>query len=71
MRSHLFEPPEAWSTWWRALVETGLEMQRQDGSFAGSWDPLDVRGRECGRIYATAVMLLALEVVWRKEYRDR
>ena len=34
-------------------------------------EALDVRGRECGRIYATAVMLLALEVVWRKEYRDR
>ncbi|MFN3243999.1 MAG: hypothetical protein ACE37K_21010 [Planctomycetota bacterium] len=66
-----FEPAEAWRTWWHALVDVALRMQRTDGSFAGSWDPLDVRGREGGRVYATACMLLALEVAWRKEYRDR
>jgi hypothetical protein len=30
-----------------------------------------VRGREGGRVYATAAFLLALEVVWRKQYRDK
>jgi len=66
-----FEAADAWRTWWHALVDTAVTMQRTDGSFAGSWDPLDVRGRECGRVYATAAVLLALEVAWRKEYRDR
>lgn len=66
-----FEDVAAWRRWWHALCDTALEMQRTDGSFAGSWDPLDVRGRECGRIYSTACMLIALEVAWRKEYRDR
>jgi hypothetical protein len=66
-----FHDAETWDTWWRALVATATTLQRQDGSYAGSWDPDDVRGREGGRVYATAAMLLALEVAWRKEYRDK
>lgn len=66
-----FEGADKWDRWWRALAEAALAMQRQDGAFAGSWDPIDVRGRECGRVYSSAAMLLALEVVWRKEVRDR
>ncbi len=66
-----FHDKETWDKWWRALVATATTLQRQDGSFAGSWDPDDVRGREGGRVYATAAMLLALEVAWRKEYRDK
>ncbi|MFT4841532.1 MAG: hypothetical protein ACI90M_001995 [Candidatus Azotimanducaceae bacterium] len=66
-----FEHVDDWQAWWHALTTTAVSMQRTDGSFAGSWDPLDVRGRDGGRIYATATMLLALEVIWRKQYRDR
>ncbi|MCK5941190.1 MAG: terpene cyclase/mutase family protein, partial [Planctomycetes bacterium] len=66
-----FEAAAAWRTWWHALTGMAVAMQRTDGSFAGSWDPLDVRGREGGRVYATAAMLVTLEVAWRKEYRDR
>ncbi|MFT4514362.1 MAG: hypothetical protein ACI89X_000378 [Planctomycetota bacterium] len=66
-----FEHADDWKAWWCALTTTAVTMQRTDGSYAGSWDPLDVRGRDGGRIYATATMLLALEVIWRKQYRDR
>jgi hypothetical protein len=66
-----FHDAAKWSLWQQALVKAGIAMQRQDGSFAGSWDPNDVRGREGGRVYATAAMLLNLEVVWRKLYRGK
>lgn len=66
-----FEAEPVWEPWWRALVATAKATQRTDGSCAGSWDPRDVRGREGGRVYATATMLLGLEVVWRKEVRDK
>ena len=66
-----FESKVDWQTWWHALTVTAVGMQRTDGSYAGSWDPLDVRGLDGGRIYATATMLLALEVVWRKQYRGK
>lgn len=66
-----FEHHDRWDAWWRALTTAAVAMQRADGSFAGSWDPIDVRGRDGGRIYATATVLLALEVIWRKQYRDK
>jgi hypothetical protein len=66
-----FHDEPTWNAWWPALVATAKATQRRDGSFAGSWDPTDVRGREAGRVYSTAAMLLALEVAWRKEYRDK
>lgn len=66
-----FEPEARWTPWWQAMVHTATSLQRQDGSHAGSWDPDDLRGREGGRVYATAAMLLGLEVVWRKQYRDK
>ena len=66
-----FEPEAQWTPWWQALVLTATSLQRQDGAHAGSWDPDDLRGRECGRVYATAAILLGLEVVWRKQYRDK
>jgi hypothetical protein len=66
-----FHDEATWTRWWHALVATATALQRRDGSPAGSWDPDDVRGREGGRVYATAAFLLALEVVWRKQYRDK
>lgn len=66
-----FRPADQWEPWWQALAATGIALQRKEGALRGSWDPLDVRGREGGRVYATAAMLLALEVVWRKQFRDR
>jgi len=51
--------------WEQALEAALLPHQRTDGAHAGSWDPIDRRGRECGRVYATAVNALALS------YRQR
>jgi hypothetical protein len=48
-----------------ALEATLLPHQRTDGAHAGSWDPIDVRGRYGGRVYATAVNLLSLEACHR------
>ena len=66
-----FEAEARWTPWWQALVRTATSLQRRDGAHAGSWDPDDVRGREGGRVYATAAMLLGLEVVWRRPCRDK
>ena len=40
--------------------------QRQDGNFAGSWDPEpDVWGEDGGRVYMTAMGVLTLEAYYR------
>ena len=56
---------EAWQTWKDALEAALLPHQRTDGAHVGSWDPIDRRGRECGRVYATAVNALALSCGYR------
>jgi hypothetical protein len=55
----------AWDAWHPALEDALLPHQRTDGAHAGSWDPIDVRGRDGGRVYATAANLLALEACRR------
>ena len=57
---------EEWERWEAALEQALLPHQRTDGAHAGSWDPIDVRGRECGRVYATAVNVLALSFGHRR-----
>lgn len=55
-------------TWaqWSAAIQTGLlPQQRDDGSFAGSWDPLGPRGRRLGRVGSTALMTLTLQTYHR------
>ena len=37
----------------------------QDGCAHGSWDPIDRWGFEGGRVYATAINTLSLEVWYR------
>src|SRR5262249_25700299 len=53
---------DAWrsSRWRTALEAAGLPHQRTDGASAGSWDPIDARGKEGGRVYATAAIVLSL-----------
>lgn len=65
------DAPGRWRSWWTALVDLATASQRSDAAFDGSWDPTGPLAREGGRVYATAVTLLALEVIWRKEYRDK
>ncbi len=54
-----------WEKWSERISTTLLEHQRQDGSFAGSWDPVGAWGSEGGRVYATAMAVLTLLVVKR------
>ncbi|MBM4022179.1 MAG: hypothetical protein FJ284_08050 [Planctomycetes bacterium] len=60
---------ERWQRWYASLVDTLEPQQRQDGPLAGSWDPLgetpDRWGPFGGRVYVTALHILALEVPWR------
>jgi len=55
-----------WDPWYGSLVDTLSATQETSGPAAGSWDPLgavpDRWGDYGGRIYVTALHLLALEV---------
>jgi hypothetical protein len=58
-----------WQTWYASLVDTLEPEQRTTGPLAGSWDATgeipDRWGPYGGRVYVTALHLLALEVPWR------
>ena len=58
-----------WRTWYASLVDTLDPEQRTAGPLAGSWDATgeipDRWGPYGGRVYVTALHLLALEVPWR------
>jgi hypothetical protein len=54
-----------WDAWNRKMTKAIVETQRQDGNFKGSWDPKDPWGQDGGRVYATAMMVLCLEVYYR------
>ena len=58
-----------WEKWNRRLHPLLIDSQVQDGNMAGSWDPRrpipDRWGPHGGRIYVTALNLLALEVYYR------
>ena len=56
-----------WKPWNQAVVNALLKHQYQhaDGCLDGSWDPDDRWGFEGGRIYATALNALTLEVYYR------
>ncbi|MCA8966123.1 MAG: terpene cyclase/mutase family protein, partial [Planctomycetes bacterium] len=56
---------EFWEGWAPHLAGL-LTHQRQDGNFAGSWDPVGVWDEDGGRIYATALYSLALQTAQRK-----
>lgn len=55
----------AWRTWWKALCEALLPHQCTDGGYTGSWDAIGVWGEDGGRIYATAMAVLALTAPYR------
>lgn len=55
-----------WEIWNSRLRATVLTLQRKDGgSFEGSWDPDPLWGGHGGRVYATAMAALTLEVYYR------
>ena len=55
----------AWVSWNRKMKSAVLDSQRKDGNFRGSWDPVGPWGEDGGRVYATAVMTMCLEVYYR------
>ena len=55
-----------WQEWSKGLGDV-IRAQRSDGRFAGSWDPVGVWDCDGGRVYATAMYALALEVRSRME----
>jgi len=51
--------------WSKALHDALVPHQRDDGNFAGSWDPIDVWGEDGGRICTTALAILSLSAPHR------
>lgn len=55
----------AWERWNPAMRDLLVETQLAGGAEAGSWTPADARERTGGRLYATSLRLLTLEVYYR------
>ncbi len=53
---------DPWTAWSARLKTAIVDRQQSIGSRAGSWDPLGVEG---GRIHATALMTMNLEIYYR------
>jgi hypothetical protein len=54
-----------WQEWSRHIEAAVVEPQRQDGNFAGSWDPIGVWGEVGGRVFSTAMLTLTLQSYYR------
>jgi len=54
-----------WSAWNKAMKPAVLDSQRKDGASRGSWDPSGPWGKQGGRVYSTASMVLCLQVYFR------
>ncbi len=59
----------AWERWNEAILAALLPHQRRDGCADGSWDGLGEWCLAGGRVYATALNALTLQVVYRYERR--
>ena len=56
---------KAWKSWNTAFKSAVLAMQSKSGGRKGSWDPIGPWGYAGGRVYATAILSLGLEVYYR------
>lgn len=56
-----------WIAWSQALRSALLPAQRREGDEAGSWDPIGEWGIAGGRVYATALATLTLQVLVQPE----
>lgn len=54
-----------WKSWNKALKTAVLATQSKSGGQKGSWDPIGPWGYAGGRVYATAMQCLTLEVYYR------
>ena len=62
MHQHGGSPWRQWNSMIRDLL---IAEQRTTGDLAGTWDPNDAWGRYGGRLYATTLATLTLEVYYR------
>ncbi|MDC3379018.1 terpene cyclase/mutase family protein [Planctomycetota bacterium] len=58
---------DKWSQWNDAMQESLLPRQRMGGCEDGSWDPVGEWCLAGGRVYATAINALTLEIYYRYE----
>jgi len=56
---------EYWDAWNLALRDTLVSSQIKEGTLAGTWNPTDGWETSGGRIYATSLRLLMLEIYYR------
>ncbi len=56
---------DAWDAWNRHIQKALVKSQRREGPYLGSWDPRTKWGSHGGRVYATALAALTLEVYYR------
>ncbi|HEV3003363.1 MAG TPA: hypothetical protein VGX78_02835, partial [Pirellulales bacterium] len=56
---------EYWTAWNAKLRDLLVSSQIKDGQLAGTWDPRDHWEQSGGRLYATSLRLLMLEVYYR------
>ncbi len=56
---------EYWETWNNQMRDMLVKSQKQSGATGGSWDPRDNWEQKGGRIMATSLKLLMLEVYYR------
>jgi hypothetical protein len=54
-----------WKVWEQGMKKALVKTQRQGGDEAGSWDPTSAWGAAGGRVYATAINALSLQVYYR------
>jgi hypothetical protein len=57
-----------WKKWRASMEKAIVDQQRKDTDhcqYKGSWDPIGPWGPDGGRVYATAVMAMCLEIYYR------
>ena len=57
--------PDAYRHWYQALQQTLIRNQRESGHAIGSWVPKDTGSQLGGRVFSTALSIMALEVPYR------
>ncbi len=60
-----------WHKWNTAMKKALLDTQRMGGCADGSWDPVGKWGAVGGRVYATAIGALTLEIYYRYARANR
>lgn len=56
---------DRWNKWNGAMQKAIIDHQEKEGVAKGSWEPIGAWGEEGGRVYATALLTMCLEVYYR------